>query len=92
MSSSSSSTSPLSSLVSPLDSPQGRTISPHSQALISNGTTNNGDSSFSTAFSAQQTEYRQVAFKELLDSEMVHVQELQGFYEGYLALLQKSEM
>ncbi|XP_021948579.1 rho guanine nucleotide exchange factor 7 isoform X2 [Folsomia candida] len=105
--SSSSSTSPLSSLsaVGPMDnnpqhhqqqdvatttlpsSPQG-SIGAGLNVSISNGT--NGEPS--TAFAAQQAEYRQIAFKELIESEMGHVQELQTFWEVYLAPLQKSEI
>lgn len=68
-------------------SPQG-SIGAGLNVSISNGT--NGEPS--TAFAAQQAEYRQIAFKELIESEMGHVQELQTFWEVYLAPLQKSEM
>jgi Rho guanine nucleotide exchange factor 7 len=88
---SSSSTSPLSSL-SPVDSPH-LELSP--VVVVCTGGGQNGSSPSgdpSAAFAVQQAEYRQVAFKELIDSECAHVQELQAFWGSHMIPLQKSEM
>lgn len=76
---------------------QGPSISSQQESGINLSVTslNNGtipDSISAAAFAAQQAEYRQIAFQELVDSETVHVQELQSFFETYLAPLQKSEL
>jgi len=44
------------------------------------------------AFAAQQAEYRQVALNELIDSESVHISELQTFWDSFLVPLQKSDL
>jgi hypothetical protein len=44
------------------------------------------------AFAAQQGEYGQVASTELVDSETIHLSELQTFWDSYLVPLQKTEL
>jgi hypothetical protein len=43
-------------------------------------------------FTAQQAEYRLVALTELIDSETIHLSELQTFWDSYLVPLQKTEL